>query len=98
MDAEVDRHGIVAGASVYPFCRDILLAARLIGLGGVITTFAVRREPQALAAVGAPDGWALAAVIALGEPVHQPRHLTRHDVPTFATIDTFSGAPLGPSP
>ena len=29
MDAELDRHGIVAGVSVYPFCWSVLLAARL---------------------------------------------------------------------
>jgi len=27
MDAELDRHGVVAGASIYPFCRDLLLSA-----------------------------------------------------------------------
>jgi len=94
MDAELDRHGVVAGASIYPFCRDLLLAARLLGLGGVLTTFAVRREPEALAALGAPEGWALAAVVALGEPVHQPTRLRRNPVSDFATVDTFSGAQL----
>jgi nitroreductase len=94
MDAELDRHGLVAGASIYPFCQDILLAARLEGLGGVITTFAVRREPEALAVLGAPRGFALAAVIALGEPVHQPSRLRRRSVDEFAVLDTFDGAPL----
>ena len=94
MDAELDRHGLVAGASIYPFCRDLLLAARLHGLGGVLTTFAVRREPEALAALGAPAGWALAAVIALGEPVHQPTRLRRNPVADFATVDSFTGPPL----
>jgi nitroreductase len=94
MDAELDRHGVCAGASIYPFCRDVLLAARLEGLGGVLTTFAIRSEPEALAALGAPDGWALAAVIAVGEPERQPTRLTRRDVDTFATIDAFTGTPL----
>jgi len=94
MDAELDRHGLVAGASIYPFCRDVLLAARLQGLGGVLTTFAVRREPEALAALHAPDDWALAAVIALGEPVRQPTRLRRNPVSAFATVDSFAGAPL----
>jgi len=94
MDAELDRHGIVAGASIYPFCWQILLAARLVGLGGVLTTFAVRNEPDVLTLLDAPAGWALAAVIALGEPVHQPSRLRRRRVATFATVDTFSGPPL----
>jgi nitroreductase len=94
MDAELDRHGLVAGASIYPFCWQILLAARLVGLGGVLTTFAVRREPDVLAFLGAPAGWALAAVIALGEPVHQPVRLRRAAVADFASVDTFTGRPL----
>lgn len=96
MDAELDRHGIVGGASIYPFCHDILLAARLVGLGGVLTTLAVRREPDALAVLGAPEGWALAAVIALGQPVHQPTRLRRRPVEEFATIDRFHGPGLAP--
>lgn len=94
MDAELDRHGVVAGASIYPFCWNILLAARLVGLGGVMTTFAVRHEPEVLALLGAPEGWALAGVIALGEPVHQPSRLRRDPVDTFATVDTFTGDAL----
>jgi nitroreductase len=94
MDAELDRHGLVPGASIYPFCWQILLAARLVGLGGVMTTFAVRREPEALALLGAPDGWAVASVIALGEPVRQPVRLRRDRIADFATVDTFTGPPL----
>src|SRR5262249_26998211 len=94
MDAELDRHGLVAGASIYPFCRDLLLAARLGGLGGVLAPCGVRREPGALAALRAPEGWALAAVIALGEPVHQPTRLRRNPVSEFATVDSFTGSRL----
>ena len=97
MDAELDRHGVVAGASIYPFCRDLLLAARLVGLGGVLTTFAVRREPEALALLDAPNGWALAALVALGEPVRRPTRLRRAPVAEFATVDRFTGSPL-PAP
>jgi nitroreductase len=93
-DAELDRHGLVAGASIYPFCWQILLAARLVGLGGVLTSFAVRREPEVLALLAAPEGWGLAAVIALGEPVHQPSRLRRGRIADFASVDTFTGPPL----
>lgn len=94
MDAELDRHGLVPGASIYPFCWNVLLAARLLGLGGVLTTFAVRREPEVVALLRAPAGWALAAVIALGEPVRRATRLRRDGVVTFATVDTFTGPPL----
>lgn len=96
LDAELDRHGIVAGASIYPFCWSILLAARAERLGGVLTTFAVRQEPEVLALLDAPAGYAISAVIYLGHPQHQPRRLSRHPVESFATLDTFTGPPLRP--
>lgn len=94
MDAELDRHGIVAGASIYPFCQNVLLSARLVGLGGVLTTFAVREEPAVKQLVGLPDTYAVAAVIALGHPEKQVTKLTRHPVEAFTTLETFSGPAL----
>ena len=95
MDAELDRHGIVAGASIYPFCQNILLAARLEGLGGVLTTFAVRQEPAVRALVQLPDTYAVVAVVALGHPEKQHTRLTRNEVASFTTIDSFDGPPFG---
>ena len=95
MDAELDRHGIVAGASIYPFCQNLLLAARLVGLGGVLTTFAVRREPEVKAVRHVPDTHAVAAVVALGHPEKQATKLTRRSVPSFATVDAFDGPSFG---
>lgn len=96
VDAELDRHGVVGGASIYPFCWSVLLAARSEGLGGVLTTFAVRREPEALALLGAPDGWGVAAVLALGEPEHRVTRLTRRPVEEFTSLDRFDGPSLRP--
>jgi nitroreductase len=96
MDAELDRHGIVPGASVYPFCWSILLAARLEGLGGVITTFAARQEPAVLELLGMPDGHAVVAVIYLGYPVKQVTKLGRRAVEEFAFVDHFGGEALAP--
>ena len=75
VDRDLPRYGIAGGASIYPFAWNLLLAARAEGLGGVITTIAVRREDDVKALLGAPDELALAAVIALGHPVRQPRRL-----------------------
>jgi nitroreductase len=94
MDAELDRHGIVAGASVYPFCWSVLLAARLEGLGGVMTTFAVRKEPEILDLLRIPDGHAIVGAIYLGYPEKQPTKLTRRPVDDFAFVDTFGGPAL----
>jgi nitroreductase len=95
MDGGLDRPALTGGASVYPFCWNLLLAARARGLGGVMTTFLARAEPAAAPLLGLPDGYALASTIFLGHPVHQPTKLTRHPVEAFATIDRFDGEAFG---
>ncbi len=96
VDKGADRYTFVAGASVYPFAWNLLLAARAEGLGGVITTMNVRRESEVRVLFGAPDRFALAAVIALGWPVRRPTRLTRQPVAAFATVDRFDGPAFGP--
>ena len=95
VDRDLPRYGLAGGASIYPFAWNLLLAARAEGLGGVITTIAVRREDDVKALLGAPDDMALAAVIALGHPVRQPRRLRRAPVADWAVVDRFGGAPFG---
>jgi len=53
MDQDLDRVGIVSGASIYPFAWNILLAARHEGLAGTITTLPVSQEPKLQALLGA---------------------------------------------
>jgi nitroreductase len=91
MDGKLARPPITGGASVYPFCWSILLAARNRGLGGVMTTFLSRAEPVAAPLLGLPDGHALAATIFLGRPEHQATRLRRADVSTFASRNRFDG-------
>ncbi|MFZ9482226.1 MAG: nitroreductase family protein [Ilumatobacteraceae bacterium] len=97
MDGQLGRPPITGGASIYPFCWNLLLSARAHGLGGVLTTFLSRREPEVAEVLGLPDRHALAATIFLGHPVHQPTRLTRRPVSTFATRDRFDGEPLSGS-
>lgn len=95
MDKDLtSRPAIVGGASIYPFVQNVLLAARTEGLGGVLTTFLARREPEIAGVLGLPDGWALCAVVALGVPEHQATKLTRRPVESFTTIDRFDGSPF----
>ena len=95
MDGQLDRPPVTGGASIYPFCWSILLAARARGLGGVMTTFLSRAEPSAVPVVRLPAGYALAATIFLGHPEHQPTRLKRNPVGSFATVDTFDGTRFG---
>ena len=45
-DQDLDRVGVVSGASVYPLVWNILLAARSEGYGGNLSTMVVPQEPQ----------------------------------------------------
>ena len=94
MDGALDRPALTGGASVYPFCWNLLLAARARGLGGVLTTFLSRVEPEVEATLGLPSHHALAATIFLGVPEHQPTRLARRPVGSFATRDRFDGVPF----
>ena len=94
MDAALDRVAVVPGASIYPFCWNVLLAARERGLGGVLTTFLSHVEPEAAPLLKLPANHALVGMIFLGYPVRQPTRLNRKQVEEFASIDAFEGLPL----
>lgn len=96
VDKDRPRYTFMGGASIYPFAWNLLLAAQAEGLGGVLTTVAVRREEQVAAVFGVPDEFALAGVVAMGWPAHQPRRLTRAPVEDFATVDRYDGPQLRP--
>ncbi|MBB3752786.1 nitroreductase [Mycolicibacterium sp. BK634] len=96
VDRDLDRYSLAGGASVYPFAWNILLAARAEGVGGVLTTMLIRAEDEVKRLLGAEDPLVLAAVIALGHPVHQVRRLTREPVESFTTVDRIDGAPFSP--
>ncbi len=91
MDGNLERPPVTGGASIYPFCWSILLAAREHGLGGVLTTFLSREEPAIAPRLALPADHALVATIFLGYPTHQNTKLKRHAVNSFATIDRFDG-------
>jgi nitroreductase len=56
------------GASVYPACQNLLLAAHALGYGGALTMWHGAVEPQLRELFGIPDDIALAACITLGVP------------------------------
>lgn len=93
-DQDLDRVGLVAGASVYPLVWNILLAAHNEGYGGTITTMAVPEEAAVRELLGVPDQFALAAVVPLGKPVREVTRLRRHPVEELATRERFDGEPF----
>ena len=94
MDAQAERLPLAAGASIYPFCWSILLAASRRGLGGVLTTFVTRVERSVADVLALPEHHALAALLFLGEPERRISRLSRRPVTSFATIDRFDGEAL----
>jgi nitroreductase len=94
VDRDIGHYTMVGGASIYPFAWSILLAARTEGLAGVMTTMVVREEQAVRELLGVPDTHAVAGLLALGHPVHQPTRLRRGAVEEFTTVDRFDGPPL----
>jgi nitroreductase len=95
VDRDLPRYTMVGGASIYPFVWSLLLAARAEGLGGVMTTVAIRREAELRTLFDIPETVVAAALVVLGHPVAVPRRLKRAPVGSFAWIDRYGGAPLG---
>lgn len=98
MDQDLDRVGVISGASIYPFAWNILLAARNEGFGGTLTTIAVAAEPTLRALFGLPRHVAVAAVMPLGKPVRRLRKLTRKPVPEFTMLERWDGPPFRVAP
>ena len=97
LDHGLDRQSIVGGASIYPFCHNVMLKARDEGLGGVMTTAICRREPEVVELLGIPDTHVVASLIALGHPEQVVTKLRRDPVDRFATVDRFDGEAFGGS-
>ena len=91
LDKELDRVGIVGGASVYPLVWNILLAARNEGFGGTITTMAIAEEPALKQLLGIPEPFAVAAVVPLGKPVRQVKRLNRVAVEELIHREHWNG-------
>jgi nitroreductase len=91
VDSGLDRISIAAGASVYPFAHNVLLAARAAGYGGHFTSVLARQEPAVRELLGIPEHYALATVLPLGRPAREVTRLRRVPVGSFATRERFDG-------
>jgi nitroreductase len=71
------------GASVYPACQNLLLAARVLGYGGVLSMWHALVEDDLRRVLQIPDDVVIAGTITLGVPEgrHGPvRRLPLRDV------------------
>ena len=94
-DSELERVGVISGASIYPFAWNILLGARNEGYGGTMTTFVGANEDELKSMLNVPEEYAFAAMLPIGKPVKQLTKLSRKPVEEFARQERFDGEPLG---
>lgn len=82
------------GASVYPACQNLLLAARALGYGGVLTGFHALVEDELRKVLAIPDGTLLAATITLGKPVGGHGPVRRLPMGELVYGDTWGESPV----
>ncbi len=93
-DADLDRPGVVGGASIYPSVQNLMLAARNEGLGATLTTLLCAVEPQVKELLGIPAELITCATIALGYPERPlPTKLSRVPVSSIVFSERY-GDPL----
>ena len=80
------------GASIYPACQNLLLAARALGYGGVMTTWHQTVEADLRDLLGIPDGVAIAATIPLGRPAGNHGPVRRRPLGELVYDDRWDGA------
>ncbi|MEX2446859.1 MAG: nitroreductase family protein [Dehalococcoidia bacterium] len=84
------RTGFQTGASIYPACQNLMLAARALGLGSVLTTTHRIRAEQVHALLGIPPTYDSAAIIPLGWPDHAYGPNRRPPLEEFVSYDGWS--------
>ena len=88
-DADLGRHPVVGGASLYPAVQNFLLAARAEGLGGVLTTLVCNRETELRDILKFPTGWGVHAMVPLGHPLGNHGPLSRAPMEEMTSIDQW---------
>ena len=85
--------GFQTGASIYPSVQNLMLAARALGLGTVLTTLHRRRKARIHEILGIPDRVESAAIIPLGWPDREYGPNRRAPLDRFVMRDRW--APRG---
>ena len=85
--------GPYEGASVYPACQNLLLAARALGYGGALTMWHLGVEDELRKLLDIPDTAALSACITLGVPAGRHGPLKRKPVRDVVFDDRWGTPP-----
>ncbi|HZU80005.1 MAG TPA: nitroreductase family protein [Acidimicrobiales bacterium] len=79
------------GASIYPACQNLLLAARAVGLGGVLTQVHLLAHEELRAVLAIPDDVAVHATITLGHPAGRHGPVRRRPLAELVFEDHWEG-------
>jgi nitroreductase len=77
------------GASIYPACQNLLLAARALGYGGALTMWHLAVAAELRAVLGIPSEVALSACITLGRPAGQHGPVRRRPIGELVYDDSW---------
>jgi nitroreductase len=81
------------GASIYPACHNLLLAARALGYGGVFTGMHHSVEADLRRLLKIPDGVFIAGTITVGRPAGHHGPVRRRPIREFVFAEEWDSAP-----
>lgn len=81
------------GGSIYPACQNLLLAARALGYGGVLTGFQRLAEAEIRTLLGIPDEAFIAGTITLGRPAGRHGPVRRRPLGEVVYENTWNASP-----
>lgn len=81
------------GASIYPACQNLLLAARAVGYGGALTGFHSLVESELCTLLSIPEGVHISACITLGKPAGNHGPVRRRPLDQLVFSDSWEQAP-----
>jgi nitroreductase len=82
------------GASVYPACQNLLLAARALGYGGAFTGMHYHVESELRSLLNVPDGVFIAGTITVGKPAGHHGPVRRRPVSELVYGDEWGTVPV----
>jgi nitroreductase len=80
-------------ASIYPACQNILLAARALGYGGVITGYHLAVEDELVKLLEIPPDIFIAGTLTLGKPQGKHGTVRRRPLSELIYVDKWGNSP-----